>query len=388
MLELNQDLFNNHYKSLFKLVSKIFSDTQRMPGLKILEATVNAKSPPALRHQLNAIIVAMQDIDLSGVTSDTITNGLKDKRLLTVVDTNVQELNNYAMHRDVDSVRRVLNQIVEEINLDSVKPTNFFDAMEAPDVSKIITSGIEGIDEMVTGYAGLTIISGGSGSGKSIWLLQSAIGQYLAGMNILFVSLELSPQVLGNRLKSFITGIPFNSINTKNLTSEEEKRIEEAMAEFKNRENVFRIVSDPLDTLELLNLLKIEKALYNIDAAYVDYLNLVGTPRNVSSGWSNLAETAKDLHKLSMSIGLVTVSAAQINLDKAPKAGAFPVLSTRGSKELEFSATLWLFLYAQESEDDTNGLIVYVMKNRNNEQRKLLFEKKFATMRFDYIMEI
>jgi replicative DNA helicase len=389
-LELDQELFTNHYQSIFKLVLKTFSDSHQIPDIKILEATINSKAPPAIRPVLNSILTALNDVDLLGVSTEMVSTGLRDKRLLTVVDTNIQELNTLALHKDTDGVRRVLNQIVEEVNLDSVKPTDFFTAMDAPDRSKIITSGIESLDEYITGYAGLTIISGGSGSGKSIWLLQSAIGQYLAGMNVLFVSLELSPQVLGNRLKSFITGIPFKKINTNDLTDEERTQIAEAMKEFKNRENVFRIVSDPLDTNELLNLIKVEKALYDVDVVYLDYLNLVGTPRNVSSGWSNLAETAKELHRLSMSIGVVTVSASQINIEKAPKPGAFPVLSTRGSRELEFSATLWLFLYAPEVDDDSSadGLVVYVVKNRNNEQRKILFEKKFSVMRFDLIMEV
>lgn len=390
-LELDQELFSNHYQSLFKLVLKHFSDNHEIPNLQVLESVVNAKAPPSLRPMLNSILMAMQEVDLLGVSSETITSGLKDKHLLTVVDTSIQELNNAAMQKDTTTVRKLLNQITEDINLDSVRPLNFFDAMDAPDRSKIVTSGIEGFDEYISGYAGLTIISGGSGSGKSIWLLQSAIGQYLAGYNVLFVSLELSPQVLGNRLKSFITGIPFKRINTNDLTDQERKQIADAMVDFRNRDNVFRIVSDPLDTNELLNLIKVERTLYGIDLCYLDYLNLVGTPRNATAGWSNLSDTARDLHRLSMSLGVVTVTAGQINLEKAPKPGQMPVVSTRGSRELEFSSTLWIFLYSPESDGDdgvSDGLIAYILKNRNGEQKKILFTKKFATMRFELVMEI
>lgn len=389
-LELDPELFTSHYQSLFKIVLRAFSEAQEIPDIKIIESTVNAKAPPSLRPILHSIITAIQDVDLFGVSTDAVSRGLKDKHLLTVVDNSIQELNSCAMHKDTEGVRKLLNQITEEINLDSVKPADFFEAMDAPDRSKIMTSGIDGLDEYVIGYAGLTIISGGSGSGKSIWLLQSAIGQYLAGHNVLFVSLELSPQVLGNRLKSFITGINFKKINTNDLTDAERTQIREAMTAFKARDNVFRIVSDPLDTQELLNLVKVEHTLYNIDITYLDYLNLVGTPRNATAGWSNLSDTARDLHRLSMSLGVVTVTAAQVNLDKAPKAGAFPVLSTRGSRELEFSATLWIFLYAPEVEDDgvADGLIAYVMKNRNGEQKKILFTKKFHIMSFEFVMEL
>jgi len=389
-LELSPDLFTNHYQSLFKIVLKVFSDAHEIPDIKIIESTVNSKAPPSLRPILASILIALQEVDLLGVPTEAVSRGLKDKHLLTVVDNNIQELNSCAMHKDTDGVRKLLNQITEDINLDSVRPSDMKDAMEAPDRSKIVTSGIYGLDEYVVGYAGLTIISGGSGSGKSIWLLQSAIGQYLAGHNILFVSLELSPQVLGNRMKSFLTGISFKAINTNTTTAEEKLQIKEAMDAFWDRENVFRIVSDPLDTNELLNTIKVEKTLYNVDLAYLDYLNLVGTPRGVATGWSNLSDTARDLHKLSMSIGVVTVTAAQVNLEKAPKTGSFPVVSTRGSRELEFSATLWIFLYSPEVDDESlsDGLVAYIMKNRNNEQKKLLFTKKFSVMQFEFVMEV
>lgn len=389
-LALDPELFTSHYQSLFKIVLKTFSDTQEIPSIKIIESTVNSKAPPSLRPMLNSILMAMHDVDLLGVSTDAISRGLKDKHLLTVVDNSIQELNSCAMHKDTDGVRKLLNQITEEINLDSVRPTDMKEAMEAPDKSKIVTTGIEGLDEHVIGYAGLTIISGGSGSGKSIWLLQSAIGQYLAGYNILFVSLELSPQVLGNRMKSYLTGIPFKKVNTGDLTDAERALIKTTMASFWDRENVFRIVADPLDTQELLNTIKVEKTLYGIQLCYLDYLNLVGAPKGATAGWSNLSDTARDLHRLSMSLGVITVSASQVNLEKAPKAGAMPVVSVRGSRELEFSATLWIFLYAPEVEDDgvSDGLIAYILKNRNGEQRKLLFTKKFSTMRFEFVMEL
>jgi replicative DNA helicase len=389
-LALDQELFTGHYQSLFKIVLKTFSDSHEIPNLKVLEATVNSKAPPSLRPILNSILIAMNEVDLFGIPVEAISTGLRDKHLLTVVDNSIQELNSCAMAKDTAGVRKLLNSITEEINLDTVRPLEMKVAMEAPDRAKIITSGIAELDAYITGYSGLTVISGGSGSGKSIWLLQSSIGQYLAGLNILFVSLELSPQVLGNRMKSFITGIPFSKINSNLTTPEEKKQIEEAMASFWDRPNTFRIVSDPLDTDELLNLIKVEKTLYDIDVTYLDYLNLVGTPRGVASGWSNLAETVKALHRLSMQIGVVTVTASQVNVEKAPKPNAFPQLTLRGSQEIQFSSSLWLFLYSPESEDEgvNDGLVVYVMKTRINENRKILFTKKFSVMSFELVMEL
>jgi len=393
-LGLNQELFTGQYSALFKLINKEFSSSHKIPSLSMLSAVVNEKAPANLRPTLNAILGTMDSVDIFGISVDQILGGLKDKHLLLTVDNSIQELNNFAMMRDTQGVRGVLNKIVEDINLDAVRPTDLFEAMEAPDSSKIISSGIEELDEHIGGVAGLTIISGSSGGGKSIALLQMAIGQYLQGRNILYISLELSAQVLGNRLKSFLTGIPFGKINKDagiHLTDDERTLIKETMAKFKDQENTFRVVTDPLDTDELLNLIKVEKSLYNIDVVYLDYLNLVSAPRGSESGWKNLADTAKSLHRLSMQLGVITISASQVTLDKAPKSGKFPEVTTRGSKELEFSATLWIFIYSPEADEDGGGAdsaVWYVLKNRNAQRCQLLFEKSFSTMHFKFCMAL
>lgn len=393
-LALSPELFTGQYHQIYKLVMKHFSDAHALPNVSIITAIVNEKAPPSMQPVLHGLLGTLDSLDLTGITHEALTKGLKDKQLLLTVDNNIQELNQCALTKDTQGVRKVLNQIIEDINLDSVKPTDFAEAMEAPDRSKILTSGIPVLDEYISGVAGLTIISGSSGGGKSIALLQMAIGQFLAGYNILYVSLELSAQVLGNRLKSFLTGIPFAHINGDKgyvLTEDEKAKIAEAMADFRSRPNKFRIVTDPLDTNELLNLIKVESSLYNIDVVYLDYLNLVAAPRGATSGWMNLADTAKDLHRLSMQLGVITISASQVTLDKAPKSGRYPEVTTRGSKELEFSATLWIFIYSPEADEDganTDAAVWYVLKNRNSPRRQLLFEKKFDTMHFEFCMEL
>lgn len=393
-LGLNQELFTGQYAGLFKLISKEFSNTHKIPSISMLSAAVAEKAPRDLRPTLNGILSTMDSVDIVGISTDELLIGLKDKHLLITVDNSIQELNNFAMLRDPQGVRGVLNKIVEDINLDAVRPTSLFEAMECEDKSRIITSGIPELDEHILGVAGLTIISGTSGGGKSILLLQSAIGQYLQGYNILFVSLELSAQTLGNRLKSFLTGIPFSRINKDKgalLTDKERQHIIDTMISFKDRPNVFRIVTDPLDTSELLNLIKVEKSLYDIDVVHLDYLNLVSAPRGSENGWKNLSETAKSLHRLSMSLGVITMSASQVNLDKAPKAGRYPEVTTRGSAELQFSASLWIFIYSAEGEEDggsADSAVFYVMKSRHSERSQILFEKKFSEMKFQYVMAL
>jgi hypothetical protein len=78
-------------------------------------------------------------------------------------------------------------------------------------------------------------------------------------------------------------------------------------------------------------------------------------------------------------------------LDKTPKAGRYPEVTTRGSKELEFSATLWVFIYSPESDEEggqSDAAVWYILKNRNAGRCQLLFDKKFSEMKFEFCMEL
>jgi replicative DNA helicase len=307
------------------------------------------------------------------------------------MDAQIKNLTNASLAKDTESVRNILNDVVEEVNLTRTKPVDFMEAMEAEDSSKIITTGIEGLDQFVVGCAGLTIVSASSGAGKTAFMLEMAIGQYLSGLSVLFVSLEISAQVLGKRLKANLTGIPFSKIIQDNLTDTERDHITDTMRNFFDRENSFRVVTTPLDSDELLNLIQVEKSLYDIDVVHLDYLNLVSAPRGSVGGWQALSDIARALHRMSMSIGVVTVSASQTDLEKKPKGGAYPEIRTRGSAELLFSSTLLIYLYRPDYDDEVSSdkaVVLYCMKNRNAQQCQLLLEADFSHMKFKFLTEI
>ena len=380
-----------------------FSTHRRLPTLDVLRTAISDKAPKDIIPVVNGTLTSVEKVDYTLVENREITSGLKDKQLLTVLDDNIKDLTTKAMQRDVDGVRGVLSKVVQDVALQKVTPVDVVDAIEQEDLAKIIPTCIGGLDEVITGMAGLTLIGGSSGGGKSLFMAEAAIEQFKAGYNVLFVSLELSAKVFGNRLKSYLTGIDFTRINRDGmidkttgkplnlLTPEERSTIKEATKEFFNRPNKFRLVVAPLDSEELLQLIAVDKSLYDIDLVYIDYLNLVGSPKGSSSeGWRNLADMAKNLHRLSVSHGVVTVSAVQINLTKAPKNGSLPTVEVRGSSELLFSSTLFLFLYSPDAvdEDQKDSVVLYVLKNRNGPTGAHLMEKSFSIMRIAYIMPL
>ena len=72
-----------------------------------------------------------------------------------------------------------------------------------------VSTGWKGIDHKL--YGGLnrgemTIFAGGSGAGKSLFLQNFAVNWALAGMNTVYISLELSEQLISMRLDSMVSG--------------------------------------------------------------------------------------------------------------------------------------------------------------------------------------
>lgn len=392
LLDLDRSLFDGIYTPIFNIILTHFSEVQKIPSIDSLEALVTAKAPRDKLPAVTGVLTAIKSVDISQVTTKEIIKGLRDKKLMKTMDEQITALTNAAMQKDTEGVRQILNGVVEDINVSRAKPTDFHTAMEMEDNSKILTTGIENLDEHLVGFAGLSIVSALSGAGKTSFMLQSAVGMYLAGHSVLFISLELSAQVLGMRLKSMLTGIPFSKFTSKTLTDDEKKFTKEALDKFfGDPDKHFRIVTTPLDSEELLNLIKVEKSLYNIDAVFLDYLNLVGAPQGSEGGWRNLSDTAKSLHRLSMDIGVVTVSASQVDLEKAPKGGGMPQIRTRGSAELLFSATVLIFLFKPEGESDggsDNPVVLYCLKNRNGPQKQLLMNADFTHMKFDFVLEL
>ena len=77
------------------------------------------------------------------------------------------------------------------------------------DQSGAISTGWKGIDHKLYGGMNrgeMTIFAGGSGAGKSLFLQNFAVNWALAGMNTVYISLELSEQLISMRLDSMVSG--------------------------------------------------------------------------------------------------------------------------------------------------------------------------------------
>ena len=78
-----------------------------------------------------------------------------------------------------------------------------------------VSTGWKGIDQKLYGgfnRGELNIFAGGSGAGKSLFLQNLAVNFASVGLNVLYVSLELSEELTSMRIDSMMTGITTREI--------------------------------------------------------------------------------------------------------------------------------------------------------------------------------
>lgn len=383
--ELSIPYFSGKTQKLFTLVLEYYSENSSLPNAEILKATINTRAPVAVRSGFLAIVDAISQTDTS-ISDEILVSSLKETFVLRNVDNKIEELLDAQREKDASKVKSLLSGLLESLSVQNVKIGDFVDEIDKDDHFTVTPSGLGAeYDELIGGgFSGVTVVTAKSGHGKSILLQQCAIESFLAGKNILYLSLELSGKVLGNRVKSYLSGIPFGTINANKLTSDETKLIQQVMEKtFKDKKNKWRVSTSPVDTDELLNIIKVEKQLHDIDVVIIDYLALVSPSKyDRGEGWVTMANLVKRLHKYTMQENVVIVTASQINEVKKAKDGLEPEISTRGSKEIEFSATQMYYMEKLASEDPESAQMqLFQIKNRLAKKTHSIVNGEFSTMK-------
>jgi len=160
----------------------------------------------------------------------------------------------------------------------------------------------------------LNIFAGGSGSGKSLFMQNLAVNWVLEGLNVLYITLELSEELTAMRIDSMISNVPTREI-------------------FKDLDNVemkIKLVSKKAGCLQIkympaqsnindfrsyLKELQVRKGI-KADIVLVDYLDLcmpVSTKVAPSDLYVKDKYVAEELRNLAKELDVIFVTASQLN---------------------------------------------------------------------------
>ena len=180
-----------------------------------------------------------------------------------------------------------------------------------------VGTGWETLDKKLFGgfnKGELNIFAGGSGAGKSLFLANMGVNWVLQGLNVVYLTLELSESLVAMRVDSMLTEIPTREI-FKDLDGVEMK-----VRLVSRKAGAFQIKYMPSgknanDIRSFVKEYEIKTG-RKIDVLLVDYLDLL-MPLSKKVSPSDLYVKDKfvseELRNLSMELGIIFVTASQLN---------------------------------------------------------------------------
>lgn len=192
------------------------------------------------------------------------------------------------------------------------------------DRKNIVSTGWKSLDEKLYGgfnRGELTFWAGGSGSGKSLFLQNMAINWSLMGLNIIYITLELSEILVSLRLDAMVSGM-----STKNVIKDtdtaamkivalargEKTQVKPGKIQVKKMSEAGTTIND---IRAYIKEYEIQTGL-KVDGICVDYLDLLypnSARVDINSSFTKDKYTSEELRGLAAELNILCVSASQLN---------------------------------------------------------------------------
>lgn len=261
----------------------------------------------------------------------------------------------------VYNMQKVINTTINKVNEAYHNKNNFTG----------IPTGFAVLDSMTSGFQNseLIILGARPSIGKTAMAL--SMMEYIAVEKKIacgFFSLEMSYEMIGQRLLSQTARVPGNKIKNGMLRQEDFQKLQDAAGRCYN--SPLYIVDVP--NMPLLDLKSMARRLVKnqgVQIIFVDYIGLISTDSPASQVWEQVSEISKSLKALARELNIPIVALSQVARDAE---GNEPTLAQlRGSGSIEQDADVVMFLHreriktADQHEDPVQDAKLIVAKNRN-----------------------
>jgi len=214
----------------------------------------------------------------------------------------------------------------------------------------------------------LNIALAGTGVGKSLFMCHCAAANLTAGLNVLYITLEMAEERIAERIDANLLDIPVDELKIIPYDSYNKK-----ILRVKSKTNGKLVIKEyptacagSANFRHLLNELKIKKN-FIPDVVYIDYLNICSSSRlkngaNVNS-YTLLKSIAEELRGLAVEFNVPIVSATQTTRS-GYSSSDLGLEDTSESFGLPATADFMFGLQRNEEMDDLNQIVVKQLKNR------------------------
>lgn len=252
-----------------------------------------------------------------------------------------------------------------------------------------IDTGFPLFNDLTSGYeqGGMTLLGGRPSMGKTAFALQEMINMALAGVPVLFLSVEMPKESIVMRMISNLAKVSVSDLKEGKLSDAQWKRVEIAI------EDIKKLKFDIDDSPEM-NITYVEKVTKewmakqvenkahdrNHACVFIDYIQLLEPAGNYNNKNESTGEVSRKLKKLARTLNIAVVPLTQLNRSLEQRTNKRPINSDlRESGQLEQDADIIIFVYRDE---------VYNLDSQEKGIMELIISKQrngpLATIKFEY----
>lgn len=371
-----QDFYNVQARTVFRSIKSLLSQQQRLDIQSIDECLTRRLGNDQTQALLHPIREQAAEYMLGGWQLqrlvDTVIEGSKRRTMQRIGERLAQSATDET--QELSSTLANATDALKNCVHSKAQITSGFNAcMEAYDAAfaKVnpVSTGISELDAILCGglHKGeLTICGARPSIGKSSVLLSVALNAASQGKRVLFVSLEMSLQQIGARILAAKSGVNAGIFRSGGLTpdpgqNEKDDKIAAALTVGVNlagKEGIDNILLlyDPglsIETLEQDTKSVADSG--GLDLVVVDYLQLMRSDQRNISDFERLGIVSRGLKRLSLSLDVPVLAAAQVRRQNNNGVLRAPGLDElRGSGDIEQDAdNVWLLHRIETPADST-----------------------------------
>lgn len=247
----------------------------------------------------------------------------------------INEINDYIKktYFEINSLKA--NQIYAQGSLQETAKEywlKYNETRENPDLAKGIYSGFRELDLITNGFrdSEVIVVSGPTGSGKSIFLMNMGINAWLgsnkvttpveqhdnSGKNVWFVSIENPFGMMRRRIDSCISGVASNKLRDGTWTLEEEGLALKQSLSFQAKYNKQFYVSDlgrgvTMDMVEA-DFERLTSNNFVPDLIVIDYLGIMDANDPTGKDWLDQGTNARDMCEFARKVNKPILTASQL----------------------------------------------------------------------------
>lgn len=333
--KIREDLWVEVRKAIGKIVKVKLADTNYM---------VDKLSTFSKHHAVEQAL--MQSIDLKDKGDFEAVGNIMQKALMIGASDDAKEYDFFAKITDRTAKRK-------EAASGVAPPTG-------------ISSGIKGLDDVLYhkgwGRKEMVIFMGAPKSGKSTALGHFGLSACLQGYNVLYASLEVSDEIIAERIDAAITDIPISEIEDRIMEADKKIReLEEKSGDF----HLFQFPPDTFSPNDLRRLLDKQKAKgFTYDVICCDYGDIMAPNFRTNDSIKDSKSIFLSLRAIAMEQNAALLTATQTNREGA-KSGT----ATMGDVAEDFNkvriADLLISINKTEEERANDEARLYFAASRN-----------------------